>query len=121
MNKVLQELAHTMNIDSLSFDSKGLIQISIEMMGELYLEKHHSTLLVYLVRKMEYPNLEIYKKVLLLCHYREHNPFDIHTGLYDEDLLAFQIRLPREAITLSNIITAIECLDNQHKQIARMS
>jgi len=112
-----------MGLKDLKLNDDNVLQLTIESLGDFYVEDVPPYLLVYVVKELEKPALKTYKKALLLCHYRQKNPFMTSVGLFEEGgntKLIFLIRLPHSEITEVNLDKAIAFLNKLHTQISKI-
>lgn len=117
LKDTLLEFGKSMGINELALSQENIVHLSIENIGELYIEESQSDALVMLMKELTHPSLREYKKALELCHYRQKNKFITSTALFEENKLVFMIRLPHEEITKSNLDKAIEFLHKLHTTI----
>lgn len=121
INKTISEFGKKMQFNNLSFNEDHLIHLELESIGDLFIEEAPSHLVIYLSKELENPGLNVYKKALTLCHYRQKNPYPTYTGLYEENKLSFLIRMPNEEISESNLEKAILFLNKLHEQITNIN
>lgn len=121
INKTINDFGKKMELDELSFNENNLIHLELDTVGDLFIEDAQPFLLMYLIKPLERPSLKTYQKALTLCHYKQKNPYPTHTGLLEDNKLAFLIRMPYEEISESNLEKAILFLNNLHEQTAKIS
>lgn len=121
INKTIHNFGTKMGFEDLAFNENNVIHLELESIGDLYLEDAAPYLLIYLIKKIENPSLKLYQRALTLCHYKQKNPYPTSTGLYEEDKLAFLIRIPYDEISESNLEKGILFLNKLHEQIANIN
>lgn len=121
INKTISEFGKKMKFDNLVFNDDHVIHLELETIGDLFIEDTPPHLLMYLTKELENPSLKIYQKSLMLCHYKQKNPYPTYTGLYEENKLSFLIRIPNEEISQSNLEKAVLFLNKLHEQIANIN
>lgn len=121
INKTITDFGKKMGFENLAFNEQHVIHLELETIGDLYLEEASPHLLIYLIKKIENPSLKVYQKALTLCHYKQKNPYPTYTGLYEEDKLAFLIKMPYEEISESNLEKSILFLNKLHEQIVNIN
>jgi type III secretion system chaperone SycN len=121
INQTINNFGKKMGFENLAFNENNIIHLELESIGDLYLEDVARYLLIYLIKKIENPGLKVYQKALTLCHYKQKNPYPTYTGLYEDDKLAFLIRMPHEEISESNLEKSIFFLNKLHEQITNIN
>ena len=117
LKQTIQEFGKNIGIEGLEFNEENVILLEVEGVGDLYLEEAGQDLIMYMTKEIENPSMEVYKKTLMLCHYRQKNPFTVHPSLYENNRLVFFIKIPHESITESNLEKGIQLLNKLHEQI----
>jgi type III secretion system chaperone SycN len=121
LNKTIKEFGKSMELSELEFNENHLIHLELETVGDLFIEDVPPYLLVYLTKSVENPSLNVYKKGLTLCHYKQRNPYPTYVGLYEENKLSFLVRIPYEEISESNLEKAVLFLNKLHEQVANIN
>jgi type III secretion system chaperone SycN len=119
IKKTIDDFGKKIGFEGLSFNENDVIHLELESIGDLYIENTSPRLLIYLIKKIENPSLKVYQEALTLCHYKQKNPYPTATGLYEEDKLAFLIRMPYEEVSESNLEKSIAFLNNLHEKITK--
>ena len=115
---VIADIGKGMGIEGLSFGESGVLNLSFERRGELYLEQQEDGVLMYLVRTISvHDSLGLLVAALKECHYTKASQFPLQVGLKgDEEFLLF-IYLANEEFSRPNIETSIETLTQQFEKI----
>lgn len=116
---LLTEWGESLGLGQLIWPDSGVITLSFEQRGTLYLEQRDTALLVYLARELDRwkDTLETLKLALRMCHYRENLPYPVQVGLKGESSLVFSVRFNTESTTLPELEYAVELLTRLHQQV----
>ena len=112
-NQTLAEFGRSIGVPELSF-TEGVANLTINAVGDLYLEQDADGVLIYLAREMAFSSLPAYRKALSLCHYRERLPMQVNAGLRGDRGLAFATRLDDAAFTVPQLELALDVLRRLH-------
>jgi type III secretion system chaperone SycN len=110
----LGRFGQTLGIEGLSFDGGDSVRMEFEASGALYFERLDEEILIYLVRELERPDVDVLARALALCHWRHNHPFPVHAGLHGERQLAFAIRIPQSEFDVPTIERVISFLRPLH-------
>ncbi|PWU07414.1 MAG: hypothetical protein C5B43_00425 [Verrucomicrobia bacterium] len=121
IQQTINNFGKKIGLDDLAFNENKIIHLTLETIGELYFEENPPHLLLYLIKKIENSDLKVYQKILTLCHFKQKNPYPTFAGLYENDNLAFLVKIPYEQISESNIEKSIAFLNKLHEQVADLN
>ena len=121
VDATLQDFGNTLGIPSLAFNEKGLLELVIERVGTLCIEKTDGLIVLYLLRPLSYPNLETFKKALAFCHPKEKPEIPVSAGMTSAEELVFISHLHLSTFTIPNLEASIEVLKNLHNRIANLA
>lgn len=121
IKETIDSFGKKMGFDDLGFNENNIIHLELESVGELYLEDSTPFLLMYLIKKIDNPGIKVYQKALTLCHYKQKNLYPTYTGLYEENQLAFLVKIPYEQISESELEKNILFLNNLQEQITNIN
>lgn len=121
INKTISDFGKKMELEDLSFNENKIIHLELETVGDLFMEDTPPYLLMYLIREIENPSLKTFENALMLCHYKQKNPYATYAGLYEDNKLSFLVRIPYEEISESNLEKAVLFLNKLHEQIANVN
>ena len=114
VDRTLEEFGQSIGMPGLRFNDQGVVMLTFERMGTLFLERHEEQILMYMVRKAEHAPLAVFRRALGLCHYQENQPFELHVGLRREDDLVFLVKIPEQEFILPTVERALQFLDYIH-------
>ena len=118
VDDAINNYGQNLGFEKLTFDERGVINLSFETMGRLGIERQEEYILLYLTRVMSYPNADTYRTALQLCHYQE-NPFYVVQPALDADGgIMFSLRIPIHDFQLPELEQAIGYLDELHNRLA---
>lgn len=113
---VIREFGRSINVPDLSFNEHGVVDLEIERVGRLFLEKEKEGVLLYLMK--EYPRIDglLCRHALDLCRPEAHFDFPIYTGLIGEDQLIFATRLLEDDLDWPTLGSALDLLESLHNR-----
>ncbi len=116
--ETINEFGQGMGLKKLDLDENGLLCLSFEKSGTLYLEylRDQETILVYIARHVPLYDTQIIARSLGLCRHRQELPFSVHAGFKGEDELVFMVRIPARDFTFSSLSQAIDLLKRRHEK-----
>ncbi len=120
VDATLQDFGKTLGIPSLQLNDKGLLELAIDSVGTLFIEKTENLVTFYLIRPLSYPKLETFKQALAFCHPKEKLESPVCAGMTRSDELAFITHLSPANFTIPNLETSIEVLKKLHNRIANL-
>ncbi|EJE4554981.1 type III secretion chaperone SycN [Vibrio parahaemolyticus] len=115
----VDEFCRGMGLDAVDFSAAGRVQLSFEQSGTLHIEKHHDRLFLMLARALSwYQSGERIQHALLLCHAEQGWPFEMKTGLLDDETLVFSAKIEGDEVTLPTLEQAFALLVRLHDEVA---
>jgi len=118
IDDTVQEFGHTLGMDELAFDERGLVQLNFETMGALGMEREPDGVLVYLRRELPHPTADNFRRALTACHHAQNPPFDVQPALQADGKLLFALRIAAEEFQLPTLERALAYLDLLHREAA---
>ena len=114
INDVITELGEIVGIHSLAANQYGVVHLTIENIGDLFIDNRNSDgnhfVFVYLLRVYEYVSVKLYEQALLLCDYRYRYPFLVNPVLRNDQALGFAIKHVEENFNVPILRQSIEVL-----------
>lgn len=117
INRTIKDFGNTLELKDLEFNENHLIHLDFQTIGDLYIEDTPPYLYMYLTKPLTNPSPTTYQKALLLCHFKQKNPYPTSVGLYEDNKLSFLLRIPYDEITESNLEKALLFLNKLHEQV----
>lgn len=117
IEQTITDFGHSVGIDALSLNDAGVVMLTFERLGTLFIERREMELLVYLVRELTHPTAATFRAALEACHYRHQHPFPVQAGLRGDRHLVFLARLPAADFILPNLERTVALLDQIHNGI----
>ena len=114
VERTIEEFGRSIGIPGLRFNSKGLVHLTLEAMGSLFVEKADGAVLVYLAREAPFLSVPALTKALARCHYEENHAYPVHAALRGENQLVFLVRMEQNDFTLPALETVITLLGRLH-------
>ena len=115
----VNEFCRGMGLDAVDFSSAGRVQLDFEQSGTLHIERHGEQLFLMLSQALSWHQTsDIIQSALSLCHADQGWPFEIKTGLLDEQTLVFSARINGEEVTLPTLEQAFTLLVRLHNDVA---
>lgn len=112
----LNDFASVLGLKELRFNDQGLIYLSIEGLGDLYMEQlEGSAVLIYMIRELPETSDKALAKALKVCHHKEGRLFQFNSGLHDDNKIAFSVHLPESDFTVPKLDKAIQALARIHE------
>ena len=118
--QTVADFGRSMGMSDLQFNEDGIVSLSVERTGDLYIEHLDSVeeVLVYLVRELPVGRRrDNYLRALQLSHWTENNPFLVTPALAGEDRLLFSTRIGNSDFTLPTLERAINFLEKLHDEV----
>lgn len=116
-NTVL-EFGQSMGFSDLRFNDNGVIQLRIEDMGDFYIERIDTGVLLALTEEMQRAEIKHYRHALELCHPREEHVFEVNPGLLvdndQKEHFVYSLKVDSENFTLPTLNEAFEYLKKMH-------
>jgi len=117
IDAVINQFGDTMGIKELALNEEGILQLSFENAGELFLEKADNDILMYLLKKVEYTSANLFWSALSLCYGQESYPFKVNPICSRDNHIGFCIRHSENSFTLQSINQSIEFLTELHRKL----
>lgn len=117
LKQVIIEFGKQLGFKNLRLNEHNVVHLSIENMGELYLERVSDHLVIYLVNKIPSNEVKVLEKALTLCHYKQKNPQPVSVALLNDNELFFLARLKRVNVNEINIEKTINLLNKLQNSI----
>ncbi|ENK2310946.1 type III secretion chaperone SycN [Vibrio alginolyticus] len=115
----VDEFCRGMWLYAVDFSSAGRVQLDFEQSGTLHIERQGEQLFLMLSRALSWHQTsDMIQSALCLCHADQGWPFEIKTGLLDEQTLVFSARLKGEEVTLPTLEQAFTLLARLHNDVA---
>jgi len=118
IDDAIHRFGQNLGIGDLGFSTDGVLCMSFEKRGTLFIEKADEDILVYLVREANLHADGVFLNALASCHYREGLPFSVNPGFKEENQLAFIARIPETEFSLPALETALETLTHLHDTLS---
>lgn len=116
IEKVITELGELVGIKELAINEHGVVHLTIEDIGELYIDdktlKNGHFIFIYLMRMYSFVSANVYEHALSLCDFRHRYPFVINPVLYGDKELGFAIKFTEDNFDVQVLQQAIEVLKN---------
>ncbi|HQU08828.1 MAG TPA: hypothetical protein PLV25_02570 [Opitutales bacterium] len=119
IENMLQIFAKNLGFDSLEFNDKGVIELDIDSIGQLYLEKTTEGILAYLAREIPYAQSSHFIRALELVHPREHLPINVSAVLHGPNQLLFVTHIKENQCDIPTLEQAIATLRKLHDSIQK--
>lgn len=117
LDTTMLEFGQSMGFSDLKFSENGIIQLQLEHLGDLYMERlDDNGVLVYVAQTMEHPELKHYRQALELCHPREEHEMSVNPGLFNDNGFIYSIRLDQEDCTVPNLNQGLDLLKKMHER-----
>jgi len=117
VDESLADFGRSMGLETLAFNDQGVVSLSFEAWGELYLERLQDGLLLYLCRGLDRPDAGLYARALELCHWRHNHAYAVNPAVHDEKLLVFAVRLSQQDAAAGPALDeAVQLLSRLHDQ-----
>jgi type III secretion system chaperone SycN len=117
IDESLADFGRSMGLESLAFSDQGVVSLVFEAWGELYLERLHNGLLVYLCRGLDRPDAGLYARALELCHWRHNYPFPVNPAVHEDKVLVFSVQLSeQDGVTGPALDEVVRLLTRLHDQ-----
>ncbi|HHC6501254.1 TPA: type III secretion chaperone SycN [Vibrio parahaemolyticus] len=115
----VDEFCRGMGLDAVDFSAAGRVQLSFEQSGTLHIEKHHDRLFLMLACALSWhQSSERIQHALRLCHAEQGWPFEMKTGLLDDETLVFSAKIEGDEVTLPTLEQAFALLVRLHDEVA---
>ena len=118
IDEVIGEFGHFIELSDLSFNEEGVIDLEIETIGELCLEREADGILVYLLREYPQANAALCRRALALCQPSENTEINLYTGLIGDTRLLFALRIEEELLDFQRLNEAFKLLEELHNRLA---
>ncbi len=117
IDEVITEFGRSIEVPDLVFNEEGVVDLEIDRVGELCLEREGEDLLVYLVR--DYPQItgNLCQRALGFCRIEEEHPFPVHTGLIEDTRLLFALRMKSHELDFPRLNEALQLLEGLHERM----
>ena len=113
----IADFGHSIGIDPLKWNAKGIVCLSFENFGKLYFEPEEDTLLIYLAHNIPFLDKMKMVKAFELTNVRENHPYPVQVGLRGQTAIVFCIRLPAANCQLHEIQMAAMLLKKLHERL----
>ncbi|MDR2891984.1 MAG: type III secretion chaperone SycN [Deltaproteobacteria bacterium] len=107
---VISEFGRRMGLPALDLERDKPIQLHIEGMGTLFLEKSNDNveaILLYLAREFPAHDHDVPRRALGLCGPDFTRPFPVYAGLYKDNILFFLTRFTQKDFSLQALEQAV--------------
>lgn len=101
-----------LGINGLQPGASGSVDLSIEQIGRLQLEREGDVALITLARAWPRHAARAARAALDLCHWRENHPWAIQAGVKGEEWLLFTVRLPLTQLDVPTLDRILGYLSN---------
>lgn len=118
IDETIKDFGRGMGMEGLALNEQGMLCLSFETRGNLYLEKTENGLLLYLARDIPDHHPEILEKAFRLCHFREELPLDVHPGFGNPSSLVFLVRIDEPDFSLPRLEEGFNLLMEMHDKAA---
>ncbi len=121
MSTIEQVIAHfgeSLGITGLTLPEQGTLNLQIERIGNIYLERGKEEILLYMTRELSQFSEKILQQALVLCHIDQGHPYHVQIALQDKNTLVFLVRLAEHEVILPVIEQVISLLRELHDKIA---
>ncbi len=118
IEEVIREFGHFIQVDDLTFNDEGVIDLEIDSLGKLCIEEEKGAILVYLLK--DYPIISgaLCQKALSLCHPSENElQLPLYTGLIQNNQLLFALRIQEKELNFQKLNEAFQILENLHHRL----
>ncbi|GAK15952.1 type III secretion outermembrane negative regulator of secretion [Vibrio sp. JCM 19053] len=104
----VDEFCRGMGLDAVDFSSAGRVQLDFEQSGTLHIERQGEQLFLMLSRALSWHQTsDMIQSALCLCHADQGWPFEIKTGLLDEQTLVFFSKAKRRRSNTSDLRASV--------------
>lgn len=110
VNGAITEFGRRIGLPALRLAGDRPVQLSLEGMGVLFLERLDDDLLLYLARPFPPHEQRVFRRALALCRHEHTRPFLVRPALYAESMLLFLMRVPGRELTAALLEKAIPLL-----------
>jgi type III secretion system chaperone SycN len=117
ISTAIAEFGHSIGIDHLKCNRKGVVCLSLEKFGKLYFEPKDEVLFIYLVREIPFFDKAKMIKSLEFTHSREKHPYPVQVGLKGQGTVVFCVHLPFANCQLHELQTAATFLKKLHERL----
>ena len=107
---IIAEFGRRMGLPSLAIEEDKPVQLHIEGMGALFIEKAGEEILLYLARNFPAHDREAPRRALALCRPGPARPFPVSAGLYKNNTLLFLTRFDQKTFSLQSLEQAVPVL-----------
>ncbi|MDR1413855.1 MAG: hypothetical protein LBI56_02885 [Puniceicoccales bacterium] len=97
LRETIKEFGEEMGIQSLETNENGVVHMTIDKIGELFIDQKYSDeagncVFIYLLRLYEKFDGDLYRRALLLCDYQPGEEFLINPVLHQDQALGFAVK-----------------------------
>ena len=115
--QTITEFGHSLGLNGLAPNEQGVVSLTFESIGTLFIERVEETALIYLARDLDFPDASTYARALTLCHWTQNRVYAASPALRHEKQLLFSVRLPAADFTLPAFQRVLESLDRLHTEV----
>jgi type III secretion system chaperone SycN len=117
IDEVISEFGRSIEVPDLAFNDEGVVDLEIDLIGELCLEREGDDLLVYLIR--DYPQItsSLCRRAMGFCRVEENHPYRLYAGLIEDTRLLFAIRIKESDLDFQLLNEAFKLLEGLHDRL----
>ncbi|MBQ7739040.1 MAG: CesT family type III secretion system chaperone [Desulfovibrionaceae bacterium] len=120
INNAISQFGQRMGLPALALDEHGLAALDVDGVGRIHLEmnnaENHNEFLIYLSTPVPPHDTDLPKRALNLAHYKHGHPYNISTGLNNDNLIIIA-SLTESEVTVQNLENAVIFLMNLSQKI----
>lgn len=125
VDDVIRELGELVGIDSLAVNQHGVVHLTIEKVGDLYVDDrligNNHFIFVYLMRTYDFISARVYEYALSLCDFRHRYPFIVNPVLEGDQEIGFIIKHSVENFNIQVLRQSIEVLQDLQDKLGTVN
>ncbi|MDR1595628.1 MAG: hypothetical protein LBR91_01735 [Puniceicoccales bacterium] len=120
---VIQEFGQLVGFQSLEVNKNGVVHMSIDGIGELFIDEKFLTesgncVFIYLLRTYERPDGNLYRRALALCDYKSGEEFPSNPVLHGTQILGFAVKCSVDSFDLKALQEIIRKLKDLQDRLS---